>query len=186
MIFNHLFFLFFSFSYFANSGHRRVLCSRCYCCPSAVAKPIEPKWDGLLQKSTRLLDIIIIRLSCSPSCCRPDYTALHYTTLHCTIYTAVITVSRPCRYIYIYRERDRQTDRDRDRQTETDRETDRQTLALCWRVKFPLYWQVFLLMQNHHTGELIDDLRKSRELHSVSAYRHGLSTQVHACGCSAE
>ena len=30
-----------------------------------------------------------------------------------------------------------------------------------------------------------DDLRKSRGLHSVSAYRHGLYIQVHACGCSA-
>ena len=33
---------------------------------------------------------------------------------------------------------------------------------------------------------VIDDLRKSRGLHSVSAYRHGLYIQVHACGCSAE
>ena len=33
---------------------------------------------------------------------------------------------------------------------------------------------------------LIDDLRKSRGLHSVSAYRHGLYIQVQACGCSAE
>ena len=33
---------------------------------------------------------------------------------------------------------------------------------------------------------LIDDLWKSRGLHSVSAYKHGLSIQVHACGCSAE
>ena len=33
---------------------------------------------------------------------------------------------------------------------------------------------------------LIDDLRKSRGLHSVSAYRHGLYIHVHACGCSAE
>ena len=32
----------------------------------------------------------------------------------------------------------------------------------------------------------IDDLRKSRGLHSVSAYRYGLYIQVHACGCSAE
>ena len=32
----------------------------------------------------------------------------------------------------------------------------------------------------------IDDLRKSRGLNSVSAYRHGLYIQVHACGCSAE
>ena len=32
----------------------------------------------------------------------------------------------------------------------------------------------------------IDDLRKSRGLHSVNAYRHGLYIQVHACGCSAE
>ena len=30
----------------------------------------------------------------------------------------------------------------------------------------------------------IDDLRKSRGLHSVSAYRHGPYIQVHACGCS--
>ena len=33
---------------------------------------------------------------------------------------------------------------------------------------------------------IIDDLRKSRGLHSVSAYRHGLHIQVQACGCSAE
>ena len=32
----------------------------------------------------------------------------------------------------------------------------------------------------------IDDLRKSRGLHSVSAYRHSLYIQVHACGCGAE
>ena len=32
----------------------------------------------------------------------------------------------------------------------------------------------------------IDDHRKSRGLHSVSAYRHGLKIQVHTCGCSAE
>ena len=32
----------------------------------------------------------------------------------------------------------------------------------------------------------IDDLRKSRGLHSISAYKHGLSIQVPACGCSAE
>ena len=33
---------------------------------------------------------------------------------------------------------------------------------------------------------IIDDLQKSRGLHSVSAYRHGLYIQVQACGCSAE
>jgi len=32
----------------------------------------------------------------------------------------------------------------------------------------------------------IDDLRKSWGLHLVSAYRHGLYMQVHACRCSAE
>ena len=32
----------------------------------------------------------------------------------------------------------------------------------------------------------IDDLRKSRGMHSVSAHGHGLSTQVHAYRCSAE
>ena len=33
---------------------------------------------------------------------------------------------------------------------------------------------------------LIDYLQKSRGLHLVSAYRHGLYIQVQACGCSAE
>ena len=34
--------------------------------------------------------------------------------------------------------------------------------------------------------DTIDDLRKSRGLHSVSACRRGLYIQVQACGCSAE
>ena len=33
---------------------------------------------------------------------------------------------------------------------------------------------------------LIDDLRKSRGLPSVGAYRYSLYIKVHDCGCSAE
>ena len=49
--------------------------------------------------------------------------------------------------------------RERERETETETETETERLNLF----------------------SIEDLRKSRGLHSVSAYR-----QVHACGCSAE
>ena len=44
----------------------------------------------------------------------------------------------------------------------------------------------FLFTGSEILPALIDDLRKSRGLHSVSAYRHGLYIQVQACGCSAE
>ena len=41
--------------------------------------------------------------------------------------------------------------------------------------------------ESYFSFSLIDDLRKSMGLHSVSAYRHGLYIiQVQACGCSAE
>ena len=45
---------------------------------------------------------------------------------------------------------------------------------------------IFPMHQLAKTQCLIDDLRKSRRLHSVSAYRHDLYVQVQACGCSAE
>ena len=45
---------------------------------------------------------------------------------------------------------------------------------------------VFVTLLRIAVETAVDDLRKSRGLHSVSAYRYGLYIQVHACRCSAE
>ena len=50
----------------------------------------------------------------------------------------------------------------------------------------PIEFASRALTQAEQKWAQTDDLRKSRGLHSVSAYKHGLYKQVYACGYSAE